>query len=291
MPDFDIDAALVAEYDPWKSYGNLVAAATGRSEPYSPHNPTEVFFYPNGGGDDWEPLVKFPSCKTFIYCDLALHENHGNKPLAEMAKTICARHRELEYVNTCQHSWEGDDFHCQMLAWEKNAALYLKSLWPPPAGEPSFAETVKQIVRNYRPDRLQKRRTWVARFMRKITGRPADMITMLFLTVEGLSAYLNLFFANGIAPGVICLKPYAGGSRGQFTPTMMKAFGVVLKNDHAAHNSLLVVSPERKGSSPWMSDWKHPHRSFTKWGQKAYSTSPISTGHRSLRPRRQHQAP
>ena len=285
MPDFDIDAAL--SFCRWDSYEHLVATATNYSDSngdltareaspsdYYTYKPASVCFYPGGGGD-WQPLVKFPKCKTFIYCDLALPENHGGKTLAEMSKDIEKCHPELRYVKHCQHSWEGDTFHVQMLEWERKAVLYLESLWALHDRQHSVAEDIRRIVRTYRPrDHELKRCTWVGCFQRKLAAHDADSVTILYLTVESLSAYVNLFFVNDIAPGVICFKPYVGFSCGQLTDKMLNDYGAVLKNDHSAHNSLLVVPPDRKANTPWMSDWNRVQHPFEDWGRTAYSAKP-----------------
>ena len=289
--DFNLDDPL--SIHPWDNHERLVASATGRMcvigpeknsgllsypPPDGPPDPGTVCFYPGGGGD-WEPLVRFPKCKVFAYFDLALPESHGAKPMSEMAKSVTGSHPELKYVASSSFlnmSSEEDKFHDLMLAWERNAALYLAhldALRPPLASERSFSEEFRTVISTYRSsDATKKRRTWVACFQRTLPDRTHDYISVVYLTVEGLAGYLNLFFANGIAPGVICLKPYEGFSCGQLSPKMLEAFGAVLKNDHAAHGSLLVVPPDRKANTPWMSDWSKVSRRFRRWGRAAYAT-------------------
>jgi len=280
MPDFDLDAPLA--FHPWDSFENLVTAATGgitivrgttagvRTSylPDGPQKPNEVLFYPGGGGD-WQPLVKFPKCKIFLYCDLGRARNNSNNPLSVLAKDIEASHPELKFENPC----EGEAFHPQVLAWEAKAAKYLESLWPAPERGSGHADELKQVIRAYVPtDQRRKRCTWVGRFERSLPGCTPDCVHVVYLTVEGLSAYLNLFFVNGIAPGVICLKPYVGFSCGQLSEKMLEAFGAVLKNDHAAHSSLIVVPPDRKANTPWMSKWSKVRHRFIKWGRTTYAT-------------------
>ena len=285
MPAFDVDGAL--DRHPWDSYDNLRATATshsdiqghlsfrlGASDRNLTYKPANVCFYPGGGGD-WEPLVRFPSCATFVYCDLALPGDHDNMPLAEMAKTISTNHRELKYLDGCFNSWEGDEFHDNMLAWEREATPYLKLHCARQRRPGNVAEEITSIVRFYRPPgELKKRSTWVGRFIRTLHGQDEDLVTILYLPVESLSAYVNLYFVNRIAPGVICLKPYEGMSCGQLSPKLLDAYAAVLKNDCAARKSVLVVPPDRKANTPWMSDWKHEHRRFDDWGRVAYSAKP-----------------
>ena len=285
MPEFDVDAALA--FHPWDLYENLVAAATSYSDEAGvvdvppdwdskrgfSHKSANVCFYPGGGGD-WEPLVKFPDCKTFIYCDLALPAGFGDKPLKELAKVVENRHSNLKY-HDLYYSQEGDKYNRQMKLWERRAAAYLDSLWSPPPWPPfkrerSFAEALKQTIARYRPDPVLKRRVWVGSFVRTI-GPKVEPVTILYFQVESLSAYLNLFVANGIAPGVICLKSHNQPSGQQLAPQMLEAFGTVLKNDHAARNSLLVVPSEWRAYPAWTSDWDRVHRRFEDWGRIAYS--------------------
>lgn len=295
MSESEVDAFLDAalRIHPWDSFEHLVSAATAcldangdfldpkfwHSDSRYTHKPAGIFFYPGGGGD-WQPLVRFPRCTTFIYCDLALPQNFGDKPLKELAKVVEERHSELKYVDHWGYSWEGEAFHSQMQMWEAKAATYLNSLWSPPYWPPSkwersFAEALQGTIVRYRPDPLLKRRAWVGCFERNLGGH-ADHVTILYLQVESLSAYLNLFVANGIAPGVICLKSHNQPSGQQLAPQMLEAFGAVLKNDHAARNSLLVMPAEWRVYPTWTSDWDRVHCRFDDWGRVAYSALPKS---------------
>lgn len=287
-PLLDVDGALAIR--PWETFAGVQSIATGsvaiigRTKPDDrlsywtdgPQKLNEVLFYPGGGGD-WAPLLKFPKCKIFVYCDLGLANSNNNSPLSQLAKEIEDSHPELKYekpIGLYEMSWESETFDDQMRAWEANAALYLGSLWARPERERGLADEIKHVINTYTPgNQLKRRRTWIGCFERRLPGCAPDYINIVYLTVEGLSGYLNLFFVNGNAPGVICLKPYVGFSCGQLSPGVLGAFGAVLKNDHAAHSSLLVVPPDRKANTPWMSEWSEVRRSFRKWGRTAYATT------------------
>lgn len=265
MPDFDLDAALGPYRCP---LADLVNLATGRATDESQSRTGEVFFY-DAGASDWRPVSEFPKCRIFVYCDVSDNQPADAAALSRLLKNEKFPIGAGGFDCTNFQPWVQSGWPDELREWEQRARSFIESLWPrrkPPHGEGS-PETKGE-------DQADRPHPWTADIKRTFLDGHSDTAKIIHLPVNGLAAYLHLYFRDAVAPHAICL-PWADEGHEHRSET----WGRVLQMDHAAHESLLVLPAQVEPTTAYASDWHSMSRTFPEWRRIAYSAKPARICH------------
>jgi len=269
MPDFDLDVALRPRlHQPPPQLQALVNLATGRAAGDPTPHTGDVFFYDAGAGD-WVPVFEFQKCKVFVYCDA-----HHQGPTDADAFTGLLNNGKFpkgsgDFRCSSFQPYQPDGWPEEFHQWEQRGRAFITSLWPSPKapgeGVPPPASAEASVNRSG---------PWAAEISRKLPNGDADTVTLIYLPVDGLAAYLHLYFRDAVSPHAICL-PWADVGHER----RLETWGRMLQLDHAAHESLLVLPDHVKPTTAGMTDWHSTGRTFSEWQRTAYTAKPARLCH------------
>lgn len=262
MPDFDLDSAFEetnlneaaqneaprnADAQRQTHLSNLLGAIREKAS---------STLFSAGRGGDFVPLVWLSdTCDTFVYCDCmfpSADEMVGRlRDALERNPQLGERFRFDEVVSI--------DASEELSCWESRAG-HLLSVLEPEHGSSYMLCFHKSDER------------CVIKITLRRTGDENGIVTLYFLKVEGIAAYLHLYTGNHIAPRAVLVRQTNAARFGNLLH-WNGVFGMVLKR--ISPNPEIVVAPrefrEVMGDTPWRHIW----REFPEWHKVAFTANPV----------------